>query len=328
MFKLRRHQYCRWNRTILNKHVADFRGYGLSRVHRQPPVVVSLTSLPRRISDVPICIYSIFKQRFKADHVVLSLSRPEFVNFTVPPHVLEWQNYGLTLNWVDEDIRQYLKLLPVLKAYPESLIITVDDDVFYPSTTVERLVESYETNPQVIHAHRTALAFPRGDSISFSGFGGRNSGSYRRFPKPNIMLVAEGIGAILYPPHIFPSEIFNKSGYQQLTPWHDDMWFFAMRLLTGVSTQIVKKGSSWQCRIHSSSAVPYRGLAFWNWRLKKNGKQVSAVGRAYKLGPRLAKLRIEERTKQGLPQEPWEKRIRNVTGADFSNQDVPLWPRI
>jgi hypothetical protein len=281
LFGFRRNQYCHINQTVLARRVANFNGYGLSRRPHHPELIVSLTSYPARIEDVTSCLYSVFTQTLKPDRIILSLSRAEFSNFSVPASVLKWQAFGLTINWVDEDLKVYLKLLPVLKQFPEAAIVTVDDDAFYPGFLLEKLWDSYLGDPRIVHASRTCLVHVRGDTLSYPGVGGRSSGSYRRFPRPNLRLVAEGIGGVLFPPGALPDEVFNKTGFVRLCPFHDDMWYFAMRVLKRVPVQIAKGSISKHCMFPRASKMKSHGLAYWNWGKRMNRKQTADVGRAY-----------------------------------------------
>jgi hypothetical protein len=303
LFGLKRDQYCKIDLSDLNARVQSFNGYGLTRVKNDPEIVISFTSFPARILDVTSCLYSLFTQTYRPDRVVLFLSRAEFRNTSLPVRLLEWQQYGLTIHWVDEDIKEYLKILPALRLFPTSVIITVDDDAFYPSYLIERLVASYKKNPKVVHAHRTSLVRISGENMSHSGFGGRDSGSHARFPKPNQLLVAEGIGGVLFPPDIFPNEVFNSSAFFRLCPWHDDIWLFAMRALRGVPVQIPENEDSRHCGIPRNSQIPAPGLAYWNWALQKNDEQVSAVARAYDLA----------------------NILRNIVGSSESYNDREKW---
>jgi hypothetical protein len=289
-------RHCRFSLSVLNDHVESFRGYGLTRVKHSPEIIISLTSFPARIRDVPSCLYSLFTQTYKPDRVILFLSRVEFANSSVPDHVLKWQRYGLTIYWVDEDIKEYLKLLPALRLYPRSLIVTVDDDTFYPSYLIERLVVSYHNNPRVVHAHRAGPVHFQGNGLIYRGGLTCVSCSHPIYPTPNYLLVAEGVCGVLYPPGVFPSEVFNQSAYQKLCPWHDDIWFFAMRAVTGIPVQIVQNEDSRICILPRNSKIPSPGLLYWNWLRGKNAVQLSAVAHAYSLVQRLRNLtgRIEK----------------------------------
>ena len=52
------------------------------------------------------------------------------------------------------DFGSYTKLLPAMKKYPDSPIITLDDDVLYYPYVVEKLWNSYNGNKENIHATR------------------------------------------------------------------------------------------------------------------------------------------------------------------------------
>lgn len=41
-----------------------------------------------------------------------------------------------------------------MKMYPESIIITVDDDIYYPDNLLEKLVESYKKFPHAVSCLR------------------------------------------------------------------------------------------------------------------------------------------------------------------------------
>jgi hypothetical protein len=283
LFGPQRNRYCHINLSLLNRRVQSFHGYGLTRVKHDPEIIISFTSFPARIRDVPSCLYSLFTQTYKADRVVLFLSQAEFANVSVPSHVLAWQRYGLTIHWMEDDLKEYLKLLPALRRYPESLIVTVDDDTFYPNYMLERLVVSYHNNPKVVHAHRVGPVYFRGKDMIYRPGLTCVSCSYRRYPIPTRLLVAEGVCGVLYPPGVFSDEVFNRSAYQRFCPWHDDIWFFAMRVLRGTPVQVVKDEDSRICILPRNSNIPAPGLRHWNWDLGKNRVQVSAVAQAYNL---------------------------------------------
>ncbi len=46
------------------------------------------------------------------------------------------------------------KLIPTLELYPNDVIVTADDDIFYPPHWLESLYTSYLENSNYIHVHR------------------------------------------------------------------------------------------------------------------------------------------------------------------------------
>jgi hypothetical protein len=72
-------------------------------------------------------------QTYKPDKIILWLAKSQFPNKEndLPIKVTELVNYGLSIMWVDKDIKSYKKLIPTLKLYPNDIIITADDDLYY-----------------------------------------------------------------------------------------------------------------------------------------------------------------------------------------------------
>ena len=44
---------------------------------------------------------------------------------------LRQKKFGLQIEYYEENIKSYTKLLPSLQKYPDDIIITVDDDAYY-----------------------------------------------------------------------------------------------------------------------------------------------------------------------------------------------------
>lgn len=120
-------------RPLYGLNVAD------SRKHK---VIVSLTSYGRRVSAVlPYTIYSLLRQTYKPDVIILWLDYDSWNERNLPSSIRKLQKYGLTIKFCN-DIKSYKKLIPTLKLYPDEIIITVDDDIYYKKNMVERLIKS------------------------------------------------------------------------------------------------------------------------------------------------------------------------------------------
>ena len=118
-------------------------------------IVVSLTSFPERVNTVIKTIKTLLTQTMKPDVIVLWLAEEQFPNREkdLPEELLSLKDFGLTIGWYN-DIRSYKKIIPSLKRYPDSIIITTDDDIYYAPDTIESLYKSYLEYPHDIHAHR------------------------------------------------------------------------------------------------------------------------------------------------------------------------------
>ena len=49
----------------------------------------------------------------------------------------------------------------------------------------------------------------------------------------NILNVPTGVSGILYPPHCYHNDIFNKDLFLKICPYADDIWFKVMTYLNG-----------------------------------------------------------------------------------------------
>lgn len=63
--------------------------------------------------------------------------------------------YGLTIKWWKEDIKSYKKLIPALIEYPDDIIVTADDDIYYEKNWLESLYHEYlKSNRETVIATR------------------------------------------------------------------------------------------------------------------------------------------------------------------------------
>lgn len=201
----------------------------------QPRIIVSLTSFPARIPSLHKTVNSLLNQTLKPDMVVLWLAREQFPGGEndLTPELLALKQYGLTIKWCN-DIRSYKKLIPALKEFPNDIIITVDDDIYYDKNMVELLYKSYLTAPQNIHCHRVTKIFRKNGKIKAKG-GGR-----QYYKKPSYANKLVGMAGVLYPPNSLHADIECEKLFMELAPTSDDIWFWLMAVLNNTKIQVVK----------------------------------------------------------------------------------------
>ncbi len=195
-------------------------------------VVVSLTTYGKRIHEVWLTIESIMQGTMCPNRIVLWLGE-EHKNKKLPVGLLNQQKRGLEIRFC-KDIRSYTKLIPSLYAFPDSCIITIDDDVMYEPDLVEHLVNSYIESPDVVSACRIHKIVKSADGklkpyMSWEHF--------KYDEVPSFMNFLTGNGGVLYPPHCFPEEVFNEKIYLDICKYADDVWFQAMLILNGVKVK-------------------------------------------------------------------------------------------
>ena len=226
------------NKTEVAPKIANFNSVGVVDSERSPKIILSLTSFPERMNEIHYTIYSLLNQSLKPDIVVLWLAKEQFPNLEkdIPEAVLKLKNSGLNIKWT-HDTRPYKKLIPSLKEYPNDIIITADDDIYYPATWLELLYTAYLQNPKAIHCHRGhKIKFDKQNNIlpykKWKHRIGHDFASFKNF--------FTGAGGVLYPPHSLYKDVTDEKLFLKLSPDADDIWFWAMAVIAGTPINIVK----------------------------------------------------------------------------------------
>lgn len=241
-------------------------------------VVVSLTSHGHRIHTAYLAIESIMQQTMLPNKIVLWLS--EDVRNNIPLSLKRLERRGLTIAYT-RDIGPYTKLIPSLYQYPDTIIITVDDDMLYRHDTIERLVNSYKAYP-------TAISCIRGAKILIDKKN-KMPKSYLKWDwdakpdHPDLSILATGSSGALYPPHCFHDEVFDEEKFLSLCPTEDDVWYKVMEIKKGTKTTIIDVGSDpffYQTQIDS-----VQDIALWRNNVYggQSDKQIRALWEHYNL---------------------------------------------
>lgn len=211
--------------------------YGLNKEVRNPRIIASLTTFPDRINTVSKTISTLLKQTLKPDMLILWLAKEQFPNKEeeLPDELLKLKDFGLTIKWCD-DIRSYKKLIPALKEFPDDIVITFDDDVYYPFDTVEKLYNSYLEYPKCIHANRVRRFFIKNNEIMSKTAADMY---WVKFNDCSFLNKITGCGGVLYPPHSLCDKVLNEEEFERIVPTQDDVWFWAMAVLNNTKIKLV-----------------------------------------------------------------------------------------
>lgn len=191
------------------------------------PLVVSLTSYPPRFPVLQRTLQSLLMQTTKPDHLILWIADKDVR--TLPVTIWALVAHGLSIKTCS-DIGSYKKIMPTLISYPDAVIVTADDDVYYWPTWLEELVSAYKPGAKEVLCHRAHQIIYRAD--------GRPA-PYRdwKFETANTnaskAIFPTGLGGILYRPSIFTTDVTQKERFQTYCPSADDIWLFWMASLNG-----------------------------------------------------------------------------------------------
>ncbi|MDR0206450.1 MAG: hypothetical protein LBI45_04235 [Bacteroidales bacterium] len=203
-------------------------------------VIVSITTYGKRIHDVHLVIESLLNQTMPPNKIILWLADDEFKETHKPLLLKKQEARGLEIDFC-EDLRSYKKLIPTLKKYPNSVIITVDDDILYPYNMVENLYSEYLKNKKCVYCLRAHLmTFDENANLLpydkwIMDYKGREE-SMLVFPTSG--------GGVLYPSDCFHEDILNDDLFNKLAPFADDIWFKTMTLLNMIPCKTVGSSQS------------------------------------------------------------------------------------
>ncbi|WP_298501550.1 glycosyltransferase family 2 protein [uncultured Methanobrevibacter sp.] len=217
------------NKIELNDKINNINESGLRLKKRNEKIIVSLTSFPDRMHDIHYSLYSLLKQTFKPDEIILWLSYEQFPNKEkdIPNKVLNLKKYGLSIRWCD-NIYSYKKLIPSLKEYENDFIVTADDDIFYPKDWLRNIYYGYKKHPNCIISSRSRriLVNNNGTLKSYNNWkliDNDMEPSFLNFP-------TNGAGS-LFPPNSFDETILKKREFSNICPTGDDIWIWGMAVL-------------------------------------------------------------------------------------------------
>lgn len=215
--------------------------YGLNREEqRAKKVIVSLTSYGRRVSaTLPYTLMSLLKQTYKPDRIVCWLDKDHWNRDNLPNKVKELEAFGVDIMFC-EDFKSYKKLLPSVKMFPNDLIITVDDDLYYKSTLIETLINKHKQHPDAIQTFRTStILFDKISNTSKEYWFGEGHPEYYDF--------ACGGSGTLYDIYLLHNDLTNYDLIQRLAPKADDLWFFFMEMLNNTYVNMVADDKNKTC---------------------------------------------------------------------------------
>lgn len=217
-----------------------FYKYGLSENINIKPIIVSLTSFPGRINVAWISIESLLRQTMKPDEIILWLGKEEISGLNeLPITLLNQIKRGLKIKFRD-DLKPHKKYLYSLKEYPDSVVITVDDDIIFPYDTIECLYNYHKKYPHSVICHGARKIVEAGNYFApYNTWPNWYANEISSDERYDIMPLG-GMGA-LYPPHSLHTEVCNVELIKRTCLKADDLWLKSMALKNGTKTVLTNK---------------------------------------------------------------------------------------
>ena len=188
---------------------------------RKVPVVVSMTTFPPRFAKIGMVIKSLLCQDYKPDRIVIYLDgKTTYEDLT--EEMKGFEKYGVEYRFHNEILlKSHSKYFFAMQEFPEAIIVTTDDDVIVPRDWLSSLMDTYQKYPGAVCSRRVHLM--RYDEKGFLPYNHWYD-QWRGIKKPSHLLIATGVGGVLYPPHCLPAEAFDEQRIRELALNADDIW--------------------------------------------------------------------------------------------------------
>jgi len=238
---------------------------------KKQQVIISMTSFPAAIGYAEMAIQSLLRGSVQPDKIVLYLTQSQFEGCSLPESLvkLQKQNAIFEIRHYDRDIRSYTKLIPALRDFPEDIIVTVDDDVYYHRDMLRELLALHAKLPDAIVAQRARrikknLPYRKWTKFHWYDF------LFKRLHVSHSTLQT-GVGGVLYPPHSLNPAMLAPDLFMSIAPTADDIWFWAAAARQGVPVVPVPFG-----RTHPREIGKPRSLSL-KWINYEGGDDKNAV---------------------------------------------------
>lgn len=245
--------------------------YGLTKIKRSPELIVSLTSYPKRINVVHRVINTILRQKLKPDRLIIWLAAEQFPRgkHDLPKNLLDLEKFGLEIRWC-EDLKSYKKLVPALKEFPEDIIVTADDDIYYDEDWLESLYNAYLKNTNNIYVRRAIkLSIKDNNLIPLSSRLCRKI----NMRDPDYMNQMLGGSGCLYPPGSLYKDVICPEKFINILPYNDDVFFWAMAVMNKTKIDVIAPDKT----LHFVDEVQSCGLCHINREIGDNNTYESIL---------------------------------------------------
>lgn len=227
------------NKDEIDEEIDTFTLRGVKKSKRKPRLIVSLTTKPENINDLHYTLYSLLNQQLKADKVILWLNKTDFPNeeIDLTKELLKLKNNGLSLRFC-EDHKEYNKIIPPITTYPNDILITAKDNIYYPQDWLKILYNEYKNNPETIIAHQTRTVTIKQDNTLDSYEKWEENTDEEEITSKNFANTQTGV---LIPPNTLHPDILNQ---EQFNKYEDDIdaWLWAMSILNHKKIKLAKNG--------------------------------------------------------------------------------------
>lgn len=198
------------------------------------PLIVSLTTIAPRLESVDLVIRSLLNQSYSPNKILLWVHESLLKDIPAKLHELQADVFEIRTTPLHVS---HKKLIHTIKAFPDTPIVTCDDDLMYRSDFLERLYKESQQCKNTIIANqtRTILKDHNGAFLPYVQWPTNSTDNVNAF---NILPI--GAEGVLYPPNSLDQRFDQEALFMKLAPKADDLWFKAMSLLKGTPCRLAE----------------------------------------------------------------------------------------
>jgi Glycosyl transferase family 2 len=224
--------------------MAHIRSTLLPRKQAISDVVISLTTFPERLPTLWLTLSSLLAQTVLPEKIYVHVARDEVLPDRDQKYIDEYNNTDrVEIIIVELNFKSYNKLVHIWRNLSGKRVITVDDDLYYDRSLLEKLVAASDALPDKIICGR-GLCMLQKSEAEFIPF--------LFWPKAveiaGTGVFLQGAAGVLYPPGCLHTDVTNSVLFEELAPGNDDIWFHTAAVLHG--TAVYSVGVDWHNHRH------------------------------------------------------------------------------
>jgi hypothetical protein len=203
--------------------------YGLFRhlYRRSPPlehVIVSLTSHPPRYAKLGLTLRCLLSQSHPPSLVILWVFERDFEY--LPNDILNLQSERFRIETTKQNYKSYTKILPAAQKFPDAVIVTADDDIFYNATWLSQLLLHFSPDRREVLGHR-AHRITTNDRYELNAYQLWDwKIRAQQQPMSGFDVFLTGVSGTLYPPGSLESDMLDPEKFLGQCTSADDVWLY------------------------------------------------------------------------------------------------------
>lgn len=190
--------------------------------------VLSLTSYPDRFQELFLTLKSILYQTIIPEKIIVYFGNDTKLE-DLSDDLVKLEKYSIYYKFDDSrNLMPHKKYYYAMQEYKDKCIITIDDDIIFPSTAIEELVVAYKKHPDCVCARRVHKIIIKNNRINPYKYWELD---YKKTKEPRHDLLATTGAGVLYPPRLFDNNTFDENAIIELCLKADDIWLKCMEIL-------------------------------------------------------------------------------------------------